>query len=70
MSPFATLSSLVRAVFALWALLLTLANVANVILAVVKKRYLPTAAALVLSALSFLVWQVIFDYSLYVRSMA
>ena len=64
MTTFVTLSPLVRAFFALWALLLCLTNIVSALLALGKKHYLFSGAAVVLFAPLFFLWQVIFDLSL------
>ena len=68
MTTFASLSSLARALFALWALLLCLACITDILLAAVKKRYRYAAFALLLFAPVYFAWQVIFDYSLFGNS--
>lgn len=65
MTAFADLSALLRGLFALWALLLCLAVLAGAVLAVVQKRFFQTALALPLLAPIYLLWQVIFDLSLF-----
>ena len=65
MISFATLAVLPRALFALWALLLCLVNIGSGVLAVLRKRYRYTAAALLLFAPAYLLWQVIFDIALF-----
>ena len=65
MISFASLSAIIRALFALWALLLCLTNIANAVLATVKKLYSFLAIALGLLAPAYFIWQVIFDYSLF-----
>lgn len=65
MTDFAFLSALARAGFALWALLLCLTNIGNAVLAAVKKRFRLTAFATLFFVPSFLLWQVVFDYSLF-----
>ena len=70
MSAFASLSALIRALFALWALSLILANLFGLLLAGVRRRYLFAALALVMLVPSFFMWQVIFDLSLAVRTGA
>ena len=64
MMSFAMLSALARAIFALWALLLCLINIISAVRAAVKKRFRFTTTALVLFAPAYLLWQVIFDFSL------
>ena len=65
MINFASLSAIIRALFALWVLLLCLTNIANAVLATVKKRYSFLAFAVVLFVPCHFIWQVIFDYSLF-----
>ena len=65
MTAFAALSAPVRAIFALWALLLLLGSLAGTMLATTKKRLVPVALAALLSAPIYLLWQVIFDLSLF-----
>ena len=67
MSALAMLSSLARAFFALWALLLLLVCTVNMLLSLQKRRYLLSLAAAVLLVPAFFLWQVIFDLSLSVR---
>lgn len=67
MISFDTLSPLVRAVFALWALMLCLAGIVNAFLPLWKKRFLFSAIALVLFVPAYLMWQVMFDVALYNR---
>ncbi len=64
MTSFGTLSSLIRALFALWALLLCLTNISSFLLAILKKRYLVSAIALILFLPVYFMWQAIFDFSL------
>lgn len=64
MISFATLAALPRALFALWALLLCLINSGSAVLAAIRKRYRFIAAALLLFAPAYLLWQVIFDIAL------
>ena len=64
MISFSLLSPFLRAIFALWALLLCLTNIFSVVLSLGKKRYLFSAIALVLIVPVFFLWQVIFDLSL------
>ncbi|MBO4534867.1 MAG: hypothetical protein J5755_02890 [Clostridia bacterium] len=64
MTSFDTLSALARAFFALWALLLCLACIGNVLLPLWRKRFLFSVLALVLLAPAYLIWQVIFDIAL------
>lgn len=64
MSPFASLTALERAFFALWSLLLCLAYIVVAVLGVRKKRYRFTVAALPTFALAYFAWQVIFDFAL------
>lgn len=59
------LSALLRALFALWALLLCLVCIGSTVLATVRKRYHFTVFALLLFAPVYYVWQVIFDFSLF-----
>ncbi len=65
MMSFALLSPLVRAIFALWGLLLCLTDIGSAVLAAVKKRYRFTALAVLLFAPAYLLWQIIFDFSLF-----
>ena len=65
MSAFLSLAAPVRALFALTALLLCLANLGSALLSAVGKRYRFTAAALGLLAAAYVLWQVIFDLSLF-----
>ena len=64
MISFGILSSLIIALFALWALLLCVVNINNAVLAFDKKKYLFGSIAIVLFLPIFFFWQVIFDYSL------
>lgn len=64
MSTFAAAAALPRALFALWALLLCLVNSGSAVLAAVRKRYRFSAAALLLFAPAYFLWQVIFDIAL------
>ena len=65
MIDFASLSAIIRAFFALWVLVLCLTNIANAVLATVKKRYAFSAVALGLFIPCYFIWQVVFDYSLF-----
>ena len=65
MSAFASLSALIRAGFALWALLLCLMNIGAAVLAAVRKRGSYTVLAFALFVPVYFLWQVIFDLSLY-----
>ena len=65
MITFAMLSSLIRAFIALWALLLLLADLGNIVISAVRKRYIYTALALIICAPCYYLWQVIFDFSLF-----
>ena len=65
MISFSLLSPLVRALFALWALLLCLTDIGNAVLAAVKKRLKFTVFALLLLAPAYFLWQIIFDFSLF-----
>ncbi|MBE6827951.1 MAG: hypothetical protein E7514_04965 [Ruminococcaceae bacterium] len=67
MISFSVLSPLMRSVFALWALLLCLSCIGSGMLAVVKKRFSFTAFAFILFVPSYLLWQIIFDFSLHVK---
>lgn len=69
MTAFANLSAPVRAIFALLALLLLLVSIAGAVLAAAKKRLLPVALAALLSVPIYLLWQVIFDLSLFGSSV-
>lgn len=64
MISFNMLSSLIRALFALWALLLCVISIVNAVLAFDKKKYLFGSIAIVLFLPIYFFWQVIFDYSL------
>lgn len=64
MISFAVFSPLVRSAFALLALLLCLNCIGSGVLAVVKKRFRFTAFAFLLFVPSYLLWQIIFDFSL------
>ncbi|MBR0301595.1 MAG: hypothetical protein IJQ92_00410 [Bacilli bacterium] len=64
MISFNMLSSLIRALFALWALLLCVISIANAVMAFNKKKYLFGSIAVTLFLLIYFFWQVIFDYSL------
>lgn len=64
MTSFETLSSVIRAFFALWSLALCLIFTINAILAGLKKRYRFTVFALVPFCVSYFLWQAIFDFSL------
>ena len=64
MASFETLSSVIRAFFALWSLALCLIFTINAILSGLKKRYRFTVFALVPFCVSYFLWQVIFDFSL------
>ena len=68
MAAFELLPAAVRAVFALWALLLCLVNLGSLVLAAVKKHIKFTAFALLLFAPAYALWQVIFDFSLFGQS--
>ncbi len=65
MMSFDALSAFVRALFALWALLLCLVGIGSAVLAAVRKRYHFTVFALLLFAPIYYIWQVIFDFSLF-----
>ena len=64
MMSFVSLSTLSRALFAFWALLLCLSDIGSAVLATVRKRYRFTVSALVLFAPVYIMWQVIFDLTL------
>lgn len=64
MISFANLSSLIRAFFALWALLLCVINILNAVLAFDKKKYIFGSLEIILFLLNYFLWQVMFDYSL------
>ncbi len=64
MSSFASLSALLRAGFALWTLLLCVMNLGSAVLAAIRKRSRSALPATALLALSYFLWQVIFDWSL------
>ena len=65
MIPFHGLPSLARSVFALWALALCIANIACGVHAASKKRYALMLHAAVLFIPVYLIWQMIFDISLF-----
>ena len=65
MISFDMLSAAARAIFALWALLLCLTDVADVIISAVKKRYRLAVLSVLLFAPVYFMWQMIFDYSLF-----
>ncbi|MBQ7625131.1 MAG: hypothetical protein IJS65_07645 [Clostridia bacterium] len=65
MTAFTSLSALARALFSLWALLLCLACITDILHAAVKKRFLFAFFALLLFAPVYFAWQVIFDFSLF-----
>ena len=67
MISFNMLSSLIRALFALWALLLCVISIVNAVMAFDKKKYLFGSIAIALFLPIFFFWQVIFDYSLSMR---
>lgn len=64
MISFNMLSSLIRAFFALWALLLCVISIVNAVMAFNKKKYLFGSIAITLFLPIYFFWQVIFDYSL------
>ena len=64
MISFNMLSSLKRAFFALWALLLCVISIVNAVMAFNKKKYLFGSIAITLFLPIYFFWQVIFDYSL------
>ena len=61
---FSSLSSVVRALFALWAILLCLFNIANGLLSLGRKKFIFSAFAVLLLAPLYFMWQVMFEYSL------
>ncbi|MBR3148872.1 MAG: hypothetical protein IKF64_01780 [Eubacterium sp.] len=65
---FDMLSPLLRAFFALLALLLCLTNIGSGVLAAIKRHVSFMAFALVLFAPAYVLWQVIFDFSLFGKS--
>ena len=65
MISFEALSIIARAFFALWALLLCLTNITNAVFSAVKKRYFLSSLSLLLFTSVYLLWQVIFDISLF-----
>ncbi len=65
MISFNMLSSLLRAIFAVWALLLCLLNIASVLLAVCQKRYKFSLLAFLLFVPVYFLWQIIYDYYLF-----
>ena len=70
MISFNMLTPFARSLFALWALLLGLADIVSAVLALVNKRYRFTAASLVLFTPVYFLWQVIFDFSLFGKTEA
>ncbi len=70
MISFNMLTPFARSLFALWALLLGLADIVSAVLALVNKRYRFTAASLVLFTPVYFLWQVIFDFSLFGKNEA
>lgn len=68
MTSFASLSSLIRAFFALWALLLCLTDIVGAVLTLVKKRYVFALTSGLLFVPVYFLWQVVFDLSLSERS--
>ena len=69
MSAFCLLSPVLRAIFAIWALLVCLADIGSAVLAAVRKRFRISICAMLLFAPVYLVWQVIFDLSLFRRDI-
>ena len=65
MTAFASLAAPARAAFAFWALLLCLGCLGSGALSAVNRRYGLTALAAALLAPVYLLWQVIFDLSLF-----
>lgn len=65
MTAFLSLSASARAFFALWALLLCLADVFDAVIAGANRRYRWCAMTLALFAPAYLMWQMIFDLSLF-----
>ncbi|MBR7073115.1 MAG: hypothetical protein IKI33_05775 [Eubacterium sp.] len=65
MIAFEMLTPLIRAFFALWALLLCLTNIGSAVLAAVKKRLCFALCAVFLFVPAYSLWQVIFDFSLF-----
>ncbi len=65
MTAFALLSPTVRAMLALWAVLLLLMNLFSAVLSAVRKRLRCTLFALLLFAAVYFLWQVMFDLSLF-----
>jgi signal transduction histidine kinase len=65
MTPFAFLSAQIRAIIALWALILCLVNIGSAVLAAARRRLRFIAYALVVFAPVYFLWQVIFDFSLF-----
>ena len=64
MTSFSMLSETIRALFALWALLLGLFCIINAVLAFGKKKYILGSSAILLFLPIYLFWQIIFDLSL------
>ena len=67
MTAFFSLSELVRSFYALWSLLLCFFSLANLVLAFQKRKWVLGVSGIVLFAPSYLLYQVIFDYSLSTR---
>ena len=68
MTAFLSLSAILRAFFALWALLICLTNIGSAVLAAVRKRFRFMLLSLLIFAPIFFLWQVIFDLSLFGRT--
>lgn len=64
MTSFSSLSELARSFLAFWAFLLCLINIANIVLAFNKRKYLFGIGGGLSFILAFILWQIIFDYSL------
>ncbi len=64
MSLFLDLSEFLRGFYALWALLLCLLSLADIILSLTKRKYLLAGLSLVVFVMVYIFFQVVFDYSL------
>lgn len=64
MTLFYELSPLVRAIFALFTLIVCLLNIFSTVLSISKKRYIFSIFSIFLLVLTYFMWQVIFDLTL------